>query len=239
MTDWGTDEHDDPGIEAQPVDVDEEPAPTFGVDVQSLAGQLVLDAVQAAVGAEVSKAAAAAVKELMTPEVRDAIRARASEAAAAAIAEQGEGPQDVPDDEPGLYYGSVDEFVREYLRTAYRRKIGGTGTGRVWAAEWWKYDEAVIRLEALWRAWEHLRQDPSTGMSVWWRDHADHHMGVLMDPDGPFAGVEGSENACKRGEPLPYIAPPPGMFVDVREPVPDETEQDDAGGDTPDAPAAA
>lgn len=226
MSDWGIEELDEPGIEAQPVDVDEEQPRTFGVDVTSLAGQLVVDAVQAAVGAEVSKAATAAVKELMTPEVREAIRARADEAAGAAIAEQVEGPQDTPD-EPGLYYGSVDEFVRDYLRNVYRRKISGNGMGRVWAAEWWKYDEAVIRLEALWRAWEHLRQEPTTGMSVWWRDHADHHMAALMDSDGPFAGAEDS---CKRGEPLPYLAPPPGMFPDVREPAVDAPE------DTPSAP---
>ena len=63
-----------------------------------------------------------------------------------------------------------------------------------------------------------LRQDAATGMSVWWRDHADHHMAVLMDPDGPFAtATEGEENKSKRGEPLPYVAPPEGMFPDVRE----------------------
>ena len=114
-------------------------------------------------------------------------------------------------EEPALYYRSVDEFVREYLRFVYRRRIDGRT--RCWAAEWWRYDEAVIRLEALWRAWEHLRQDPALGMSVWWRDHADHHMPALMDPDGPFGDVtEGAENTCKRGEPLPYVAPPTGLF---------------------------
>ena len=116
---------------------------------------------------------------------------------------------------PALYYGSVDEFVREYLRNVYRRRIDGRH--RCWAGEWWRYDEAVIRLEALWRAWEHLRQEPATGMSVWWRDHADHHMAVLMDPDGPFAeATEGEANTCRKGEPLPYVAPPLGLFDAVR-----------------------
>ena len=113
---------------------------------------------------------------------------------------------------PALYYGSVDEFVREYLRHVYRRRIDGRN--RVWAARWWEHDEAVIRLEALWRAWEHLRLDPSTGMSVWWRDHADYHMAVLMDENGPFAGAE--VTPTKKGDPLPYEAPPPGLFPDVR-----------------------
>lgn len=120
-----------------------------------------------------------------------------------------------PQAERTLYYGSVDEFVREYLRNVYRRRIDGRH--RCWAGEWWRYDEAVIRLEALWRAWEHLRQDPATGMSVWWRDHADHHMAILMDPDGPFSeATEGDANMCKRGAPLPYVAPPAGLFPDVR-----------------------
>ena len=70
--------------------------------------------------------------------------------------------------------------------------------------------------------------DAATGMSVWWRDHADHHMAVLMDPDGPFAtATEGEENTSKRGEPLPYVAPPEGMFPDVREET-DEPPVDDA-----------
>lgn len=74
----------------------------------------------------------------------------------------------------------------------------------------------MIRLEALWRSWEHLRKDPATGMSVWWRDHADHHTAAPLDPDGVFAGADGDENTCKRGEPLPYATPPAGLFPDVR-----------------------
>lgn len=219
MSDWGDDELEPDA--ADPADVDE--ASTFGVDVRSLAGQMVVGAVQSAVGGEVSKAAQPAVKELMTPQIRDAIRARADKAAAATIAEQVDGPEDA-EPEPGLYYGSVDEFLREYLRNVYRRRIDGRH--RCWAGRWWEYDEAVIRLEALWRSWEHLRQDAATGMSVWWRDHADHHMAVLMDPDGPFStATEGEENTSKKGEPLPYLSPPTGMFPDVRaEPAPTDAE---------------
>ena len=66
---------------------------------------------------------------------------------------------------------------------------------------------------------EHLRLDGAKGISVWWRDHADHHMPVLMDPDGAFAGAEpeAEHNCCRRGEPLPYEAPPTGLFPDVRD----------------------
>ncbi|BDZ44019.1 hypothetical protein GCM10025865_33610 (plasmid) [Paraoerskovia sediminicola] len=172
-------------------------------------------AVEKAVQQHVSQAAAAAVKEALSPEMLEALRERAADAAAAAL---GEDSPAGSDDEaaPRLHFGSVDEFVREHLRHVYKRRIDGRH--RCWAGQWWAYDEAVIRLEALWRAWEHLRQDPATGMSVWWRDHADHHMGVLMDPDGPFAAAtEGAENTSRKGEPLPYVEPPEGMFPDVRD----------------------
>ncbi|RGE19091.1 DUF4913 domain-containing protein [Leucobacter sp. wl10] len=114
--------------------------------------------------------------------------------------------------EPQLFFGSVDEFVREKLRYVYVRRVGPSGPHR-WAAEWWRSPEAISRLEALWRAWEALRLEPSFGMSVWWRDHADHHMAVLLSPDGPFAD---SRDRTEQGEPLPYSAPPAGMFVDTR-----------------------
>lgn len=193
MSDWGEDELD--GTQAQPGDVDEPNSPTFGVDVRSLAGRFVDDAVASAVSGEVSKAAHAAVKELMTPEVREAIRRRADEAAAAAIAAQVEEPEEA-EPAPQLYYGSTDEFVREYLRKVYRRRIDARR--RVWGARFWEYDEALIRLEALWRSWEQLRREPGTGLSVWWRDHADHHMAVLMDPDGPFGAAEDTNSRVTR-----------------------------------------
>ncbi|WNB87499.1 DUF4913 domain-containing protein [Cellulomonas sp. ATA003] len=68
-------------------------------------------------------------------------------------------------------------------------------------------------MDALWRSWEQLRLDPATGMSIWLRDHADHHMRMLMDPEGPFAT---STDSNRPGEPLPYEAPPAGLFPDVR-----------------------
>ncbi|MDO9174571.1 MAG: DUF4913 domain-containing protein, partial [Actinomycetota bacterium] len=194
----------------------------FGVDVGGLASEYVDAAVKAAVKKQVAEVAAAAVDEALTEELVEALRAQAEDAAAAAITDQVEAndagtpeEESAGDDAPPLYYGSVDEFFREYLRLAYRRPINGRA--RVWAADWWNYDEAVIRLEALWRSWEELRQDASTGMSVWWRDHADHHMAVLMDPDGPFAAADANDeaNQSRKGAPLPYTAPPEGLFRDV------------------------
>jgi hypothetical protein len=115
------------------------------------------------------------------------------------------------DGRPELFYASLDEFVREQLAPMYRRALDGTQ--RTWCPEWWRHAEAISRLEALWRAWEHLRLDPATGMSVWFRDHADHHMAVLLDSDGPFKRCSPEKGHNERQlEPLPLVDPPAGLF---------------------------
>jgi Domain of unknown function (DUF4913) len=112
-------------------------------------------------------------------------------------------------DPPGLYYLTVAEWVQEWLFPVYRRSV--LGHDRVWCPQWWRHAEAVARLESMWRAWEHLRQDAATGLSVWFRDHADHHMPVLLDSDGPFKGCDGRHCDHPLDE-LPHDPPPEGMF---------------------------
>lgn len=225
-SDWG-DETD--GIEAEPYGLDEsaaerEPGRILGVDVdeltRSLVGPAIRQVVQKTIGDAVKDAVKAALEDALDPTVLDELEAQAATAAARAVRDELQAlDAETEPVEPTLYFGSVDEFVREYLVNAYRRRVDGQRS--CWAARWWEYDEAVIRLEALWRSWEELRQDPATGMSVWWRDHADHHMNVLLSSDGPFAaageGGDGRINCNEKGQPLPYMAPPPGMFPDVRE----------------------
>ena len=114
------------------------------------------------------------------------------------------------DEAPQLYYPSLDVFVRDQLAPTYRRHLDGRN--RTWCPQWWRHPEGIARLEALWRAWEHLRLDPATGMSVWLRDHADHHMAVLLDPDGPFKGCSPDKGHGARLDPLPVHEPPAGLF---------------------------
>lgn len=111
-----------------------------------------------------------------------------------------------------LFYPSLECFVAEQLAPLYRRQLGH---GRTWCRAWWAHAEAITRLEALWRSWEHLRLEPALGMSVWLRDHADPHMAVLLDPDGPFKGCSPDRHAA-RLEPLPVDPPPEGLFTPQR-----------------------
>ncbi|KHL03216.1 DUF4913 domain-containing protein [Sinomonas humi] len=118
----------------------------------------------------------------------------------------GEGPA-----EPTLFYPDVAAFVAGHLAAVYRRRID-PGGGTTWCPKWWKHAEAISRLEALWRAWEHLRLEGTTGMSVWWRDHADHHMNVLLSADGPFKGCSPDDGHRTKLAPLPCDEPPQGLF---------------------------
>lgn len=117
-----------------------------------------------------------------------------------------------PLDVAELYYATLPDFVAGFLAPTYRRSLGAHSS--TWCPEWWRHAEGIARLEALWRAWEHLRLDATTGMSVWFRDHADHHMAVLLHSDGPFKGC--SPEGGHRARELPALAlvePPDGLFT--------------------------
>lgn len=87
---------------------------------------------------------------------------------------------------PPLEFESVYDFVEQHLVTIFARNIDNPQFR--WCKKWWAHAEAVSRLEALHRAYEHLRLDPGTGMSTWWRDHAGPAMAALLDPQGTFDG---------------------------------------------------
>ena len=207
-------------------DVDEEPDEPVGppdvgrkvAAVASIAGSLVAATVTAEIHRQVQKEVAPIVTEavaaVLTPDRLDALREAATSAAEAELNPPAEAEASA-EDAPVLYYGSVDEFVREFVCPIFRRNVGEEGRADYrWSARWWESAEAITRLEAMWRAWEHLRMDASTGTSVWLRDHADHHLGVLMSPTGPWAL---SKDTAGPDEPLPYEPPPPDLFPDVRD----------------------
>ena len=126
------------------------------------------------------------------------------------VGQEGGPDGDAGEEVPEPYFPNVDVFVRELLAPTYRRSL--EGNHRVWCPEWWRHAEAINRLESLWRAWENLRLDPATGMSIWWRDHADHHMPALLAPDGPFKGCGSDRGHQPRAPALPVSAAPPGLF---------------------------
>lgn len=146
--------------------------------------------------------------------IRQQLRAAAEAEAATAAAAGGEEAADEAPRE--LMYGSVVMWFREWFRHRYKRIIRG-GDENNWNASWWSHLEAEEVMTALWRAWEHFRWDETTGMSIWWRDHARPHLGSLMAKSStPFKIAD--VRLTEYGEPLPHTEPPAGLFLDVRGP---------------------
>lgn len=168
-----------------------------GIDLKVAAAQAVGVAMQRRMEA-IGAAAVDDVLEPLLPELREAADVAARQALDAPAAAGGD------DEPPEPYFPDLMTFVRDYLAPMYRRALSGPAV--TWCPQWWNHAEAIARLEALWRAWEFLRLDPHTGMSVWFRDHADHHMSVLLNADGPFKGCKPDKHG-DRLEPLP-TAPP-------------------------------
>ncbi|WP_237742056.1 DUF4913 domain-containing protein [Arthrobacter sp. CAL618] len=118
--------------------------------------------------------------------------------------------------EPDLFYPDPLAFFRGTLGPSYVREVNG-GSEFVWCPQWYKHPEALARIEAVWRAWEHLRMDGALGSSIWWINHADPHMSVLMTPNGPFKKCI-YEGHIERAKPeqvsLPHIEPEESIYPD-------------------------
>jgi hypothetical protein len=88
---------------------------------------------------------------------------------------------------PADTYPDLDAFVRDELAPTYLR-WPTLGAAQMWCPHWREHAEAVARLHALWRAWEHLAaHDTGTGAGGWHRDHLDHQLPLLTSNAGPFA----------------------------------------------------
>jgi uncharacterized protein DUF4913 len=116
---------------------------------------------------------------------------------------------------PPLVYQTVEEFVTDFLAPVIRRKLDGQTL--TWCPRWWVHAEVLIRVTALWRAWENLRLDPATGLSTWFLNHCDPHMREIMDGStGPLSKcsvTEGHETE-RPLKALPLERADPAMWLD-------------------------
>lgn len=118
--------------------------------------------------------------------------------------------EDAPEP-PTLAFPSLPEFVTDFFVTvAVRHTQPGKGQ---WCSRWWDHEEAVLRLEALWDAFEALRLEPGTGMAVWIRDYLDPAVGALTnDETSPFRECDDKRGVHVVTDPWPLKDPPEGMF---------------------------
>ncbi|MFG2329971.1 DUF4913 domain-containing protein [Streptomyces sp. NPDC048604] len=109
-----------------------------------------------------------------------------------------------------LVFPGLEAFVAEYLVQILGRDAAGPVYA--WCPDWWQHAEALVRLSAMWRAFEYLRLDSSLGMSSWWLHHADPHLAVLLHPvTGPFAACKAAGGHVSL-PPLPVTPAPPGVL---------------------------
>lgn len=82
-------------------------------------------------------------------------------------------------------YGTVEEWLNDYLLPTFPRPVGELGMQRwLWCEQWWAHDEAVTRFMALWYGWEAARLEV-TGMLGWLREF-DYQLPIICGEDGPF-----------------------------------------------------
>ncbi|GCD96918.1 DUF4913 domain-containing protein [Embleya hyalina] len=114
--------------------------------------------------------------------------------------------------EEPIFFTSLEEFVTVFFAPLIRRRLNRAVA--LWCPEWWAHPEAVSRLSSMWRSFEYLRNDVSLGMSVWWTQHADPHLRLMMDPDyGPFALCDPRDGHNSTPlPPLPLVAVPEGLL---------------------------
>lgn len=113
------------------------------------------------------------------------------------FADEAEGPVPV--------YGSVTEWVQQWLLVIVRPRTGGTRTS--WCHRWWEHTEAVSRLGALWASWEVTNAEGGSAPSTWWVHHFGPQWAVITAPDGPFSACSSTKHNDDP-EPLPSEGPP-------------------------------
>ena len=89
-------------------------------------------------------------------------------------------------------FSAADAWVQGFLLPTFQRPFGGELR---WCSEWQTHPEAVLRLEAMWRAWEVLTDEDGLGLSVWLLSHFDPSFSVLTSRSGPFARCTGERHA--------------------------------------------
>jgi Domain of unknown function (DUF4913) len=121
-------------------------------------------------------------------------------------------------------YPGVTPWVEQHFIRMFKRTLGGEFR---WCAQWWRHAEAISRLTALWYAWEVMRLQGSTGMGIWYRDHLDHQLPILLGARGPFYQCSEQEHI----EPHEPIADPvpPGWWIRPPASVPTEKGADGRG----------
>lgn len=104
---------------------------------------------------------------------------------------QGEEVEDVPP-----LFADFYQFMNEFIGPQISRKLTEqAGAGLRWDPNWWRYPEAILRAELMWRSFEGARikdvKDPGE-LEAWMRLVCDHHIAILLNgANGPMSSSAG------------------------------------------------
>lgn len=97
---------------------------------------------------------------------------------------------------PSTRFDNLYDFMNTVITPVLSRKLFvGSAAGLRWDPDWWRYPEAVMRGEMMWRTYEIARskQDPAE-MEAWMRLTVDHHMAILLNgTTGPMHNAGGPQ----------------------------------------------
>lgn len=122
-------------------------------------------------------------------------------------------PDPVEQTTPAEDAADLIAWVRDIFAPAITRDLNTRGQ-LVWCPQWWDHAEAVARLWAMAMAYSSLVEEedaPAVGASVWWVQHVDPHLAVLLNKDsGPFSQCVREHRS---GTGLPWQEPPAGLVL--------------------------
>lgn len=127
----------------------------------------------------------------------DGVEARAAQLASdteSADEPPASGPEDSEAAEglPPLDMRVLVAWVREHLALVFQRKIPQNSAPH-WCRQWWQHPEAIVRFEALRRAWMASVAEPGAELANY-LILVDQHLAVLMGEHGPFTGCAGGQH---------------------------------------------
>lgn len=125
--------------------------------------------------------------------------------------DSGEGSGEDLDDETDPLYETMAAWFHGWFHQVVERQ---TSSGLIWCPQWWRHNEAIAILDALWMAWEGARLDEQPDAMLLWWERAIGLLHHLTSPDhGPFAGCTSRRHQIQDGDlALPHDPEPPGWF---------------------------
>ncbi|CAH0300073.1 DUF4913 domain-containing protein [Rhodococcoides fascians] len=94
-----------------------------------------------------------------------------------------------PEKAASTKFSSFDAWFETWLSAIVARKLSSSaGKNRVFCPRWFEHPEVVVRLHALWTAWEAASAaEDGAAMSAWWVHHADPQLRTMLDAEhGPM-----------------------------------------------------